>query len=89
MSNLVAPEQGLTIALLQSAEGTTGPKGLAYVADGTFDPTFLISRAHLAGPGQKVVVTAEFEKSRIVEDSSLGIGNAGPQSQFPMKRVGL
>ena len=68
MSNLVAPEKGLTIALLQSAEGPAGPEGLAYIADGTFDPTLLISRAHLAGPGQKVVVTTEFEKSRIKED---------------------
>jgi hypothetical protein len=33
-----------------------------------FDPTLLISRTHLAGPGQKVVVTTEFEKSRIKED---------------------
>src|SRR5260370_13820985 len=68
MSNLVAQEKGLTIALFQSAEGAAGPEGLAYIADGTFDPTFLISRAHLAGPGQEVVVTTEFEKSRIKED---------------------
>jgi len=68
MSNLVAPKKGLTIALFQSVEGTGGPEGLAYIADGTFDPTLLISRAHLAGSGQKVVVTTEFEKSRIKED---------------------
>src|SRR5260370_27241585 len=68
MINLGAAEQGLTFALFQSAEGAAGPEGLAYIADGTFDPTFLISRAHLAGPGQEVVVTTEFEKSRIKED---------------------
>ena len=68
MSNLVAPEKGLTIALLQSVEGTGGPEGLAYIADRSLDATLLISRAHRAGPGQKVVVTTEFEKSRIKED---------------------
>ena len=68
MSNLVAPEKGLTIALFQSAEGTAGPEGLAYIANRSLDPTLLISRAHRAGPGQEMVVTAEFEKSRIKED---------------------
>src|SRR5438552_1716606 len=77
MSNLVAPEKGLTIALLQSVEGTGGPEGLAYIADRSLDATLLISRAHRAGPGQKVVVTTEFEKSRIKED---GVAAATPSS---------
>src|SRR5436305_15208289 len=68
MSNLVAPEKGLTIALFESVEGTGGPEGLPYIADRSLDATLLISRAHRAGPGQKVVVTTEFEKSRIKED---------------------
>src|SRR5881398_2447757 len=45
----------------------------------TFDPTLLISRAHLAGPGQKVVVTTELEKSRIKED---GVAAASQDDTF-------
>src|SRR5260370_25839242 len=68
MSDLVGPEKGLTIALFQSAEGTAGPEGFAYIADRSLDPTLLISRAHRAGPGQEMVVTAEFEKPRMEVD---------------------
>src|ERR1700719_251440 len=68
MSDLVTPEKGLTIALFQRAEGTASPEGLAYIADRSLHATFLISRAHLTGPRQKVVVSTEFEKSRMKED---------------------
>jgi hypothetical protein len=81
MSNLVAPEKGLTIALFESVEGTGGPEGLAYISNRSLDAALLISRAHLAGPGQKVIVTTEFEKSRIKED---GVAAAFQDDTFEM-----
>ncbi len=72
MSSKVGGRGGLFLPHLHSP--VTGPPKLIQPAcfarpgqDGTFDPTFLISRAHLAGPGQKVVVTTE---AKWVSDST-------------------
>ena len=56
MSDLIAPEQGLAVAVGQCGEGAAGPEGIAYIADGAFHASFLIARAHLAGPWHKVIV---------------------------------
>jgi hypothetical protein len=56
MRDLVPPEQGLTIALLQRGEVATGAERFAHVTNGAFDTTFLIAGPHLAGACQEMVV---------------------------------
>lgn len=68
MSDLVAPEPGLAVAFGQNGEGAARPEGFANVADGAFHASFLIARAHLAGPGLKVIVAAEVEDARVEMD---------------------
>src|ERR1700677_5265137 len=68
MSYFVAPEKGLTIAFFQGGEATGCPERLPDVADGSLHSPFLISRADRAGSGQEMVVSTEFEKSRMEED---------------------
>ena len=68
MSDLIAPEQSLPVAFGQCGEGAARPEGIAHIADGAFHASFLIARAHLAGPWREVIVRAEFDQARVKQD---------------------
>src|ERR1035441_9108743 len=68
MRDLIAPEQRLAVAFGQRREGAAGPEGIAHIADGAFHASFLIARAHLAGPWHKVIVRTELDQARVKQD---------------------
>ena len=82
MSDLVAPEQCLPVAFDQCGEGAARPKRIAHIADGSFHTSFLIARAHLAGPRRKVIVRTELSEGYGVR----AICRAGPSARA---RVGV
>jgi hypothetical protein len=68
MRDLIAPEEGLPIALFQGGEGTARPKRVTHIANGPFHPAFLVSGTYLAGTSCEVVVSAEFHQTRVKVD---------------------
>ena len=68
VSDLIAPEEGLAIALFQSGKAAAGPERFSYVANGSLHAPFLISCADGAGSRQAMIVSAEFEQAGMEVD---------------------
>src|SRR5882762_4947137 len=68
MRDLVAPEEGLTIALFQGSEVAAGPEGFAHVTYRAFDAAFLIAGPHLAGTGDAVIVGTQLQQTGMEVD---------------------
>ncbi len=64
----VAPVHELAIEIVHVAERSGREERLAQVADGALDAAFFPGRAHRAGPGHEVVVTAELEQPGVEAD---------------------
>src|SRR5215813_800185 len=64
----VAPLQRLAIEVLESGKAASGEEGIANIADGPFDPPFLIATAGLARESGEMIVAAQVEKPGMKTD---------------------
>ncbi len=63
--HLTAPLLRLPVALGQRGEGASRKEGFACAANRALDASFLITRAHLAGTRDEVIVSAQLKQARV------------------------
>ncbi len=68
MRDAIAPFQRLAIEVMESGKAASGEEGIANIADGPFDPPFLIATTGLAGESGEMIVAAQIEKSGMKPD---------------------